>query len=41
MLLNVCHYEKHLFSIADKKLSMVDLFFYVLTVTLIFVTVLC
>jgi hypothetical protein len=45
MLLSVCHYEKHnckhLFSIADMKLNMMDFFFYVLTVTLISVTVLC
>jgi len=45
MLLNECHYEKHnpkhLFSTADIKLNMMDLFFYVLTVTLISVTVLC
>jgi len=45
MLLNVCHYEKHnckhLFSIADMKLKMMDFFFKVLTMNLIFVTVLC
>lgn len=45
MLLNECHYEKHnpkhLFSIADIKLNMMDFFFYVLTVTLISGTVLC